>query len=124
MRRKLGKRGFTLIELIIVIVIVGILALVAIPKYFANIEKAKKAEAVSTMRTIREGILGYYAANNKTYPAGFPITVTIDGDDVMVVAEPKSSNFTYTFTSTEVTATTKASGGVTYKMNVASGEVS
>jgi prepilin-type N-terminal cleavage/methylation domain-containing protein len=122
-RRKLF--GFTLIELIIVIVIVGILALVAIPKYFANIEKTRKAEAVSTMRAIREAVLGYYAANGKNPANNFPITVVIDNETVMTVEEPKSSNFTYKYdAATKVTATKKAKAGTkSYTMEIASGNV-
>ncbi len=114
------KRAFTLIELIIVVVIIGILALVAIPRYFANIEKARKAEAYSTMRTIREGILGYYAAN-ALYPSGFPITVTIDGDAVMVVAQPISNSFTYTYNASTVVNAAPGPGACTYGMNITTG---
>jgi len=121
---KKNRKGFTLIELIIVVVIVGILALVAIPRYFANIEKARKAEALSSMRSIREAIMGYYAANN-AYPTAnsFPITVNIDGEDVMVVEQPSSTNFTYSYTSAVITATHSGSGVCTYTMNIASGAV-
>ena len=119
------KRAFTLIELIIVVVIVGILALVAIPRYFANIEKARRAEAYSSMRAIREAILGYYAVN-ALYPSGFTITVIIDGDAVMQVAEPSSNNFTYDYTGTSnITAVHKSTGGsCDYNMTVATGAVS
>ncbi|MCX5695115.1 MAG: prepilin-type N-terminal cleavage/methylation domain-containing protein [Candidatus Omnitrophica bacterium] len=121
---KKNRKGFTLIELIIVVVIVGILALVAIPRYFANIEKARKAEALSSMRSIREAIMGYYAANN-AYPTAnsFPITVNIDGDDVMVVEQPSSTNFAYSYTSTVITAAHTGAGVCTYTMNIASGSI-
>lgn len=120
---KRNRKGFTLIELIIVVSIVGILALVAIPKYFANIEKARKAEAVSTCRAIREGLLGYYSANN-AYPAAdtFPITVVVDGETVLSLQRPLSANFTYSYTAANVVAT-RVTGSYTYTMSIETGNV-
>jgi prepilin-type N-terminal cleavage/methylation domain-containing protein len=114
------KKAFTLIELIIVVVIVGILAMVAIPRYFANVEKARRAEAYATMRSIREAIMGYYAAT-ALYPAGtFPITVTVDNDAIMVVGQPGSRSFTYSYSATTISAA-PGPGSCTYNMTVASG---
>ena len=49
----INKKGFTLIELIIIIIILGILAAVAIPKYMDMSDKAKKAVAESVLGALR-----------------------------------------------------------------------
>ncbi len=63
----MNRKGFTLIELIMVIVLLGLLAIVAIPKYYDLQQDAKLAADKGTVGGVRAGIYTYFA-KNKVYP--------------------------------------------------------
>lgn len=55
------RKGFTLIEIMIVVVIVGILAALAIPRYIAAARKTKISEARIMLKNIYRAAQTYYA---------------------------------------------------------------
>jgi prepilin-type N-terminal cleavage/methylation domain-containing protein len=57
------RKGFTLIELMVVILIVGILAAASIPLMRGRIDSAKWAEGNSTAGTIKSAVRVYFAEN-------------------------------------------------------------
>jgi type IV pilus assembly protein PilA len=69
-----SRKGFTLIELMVVILIVGILAAVAIPLMRGRIDSAKWSEGKSIMGTIATAIRAYAAekGNAGSYGAAAP----------------------------------------------------
>jgi len=102
-----NRKGFTLIELMIVVVIIGILAALAIPRFMAASKKAKISEAKGVLKQIYVAAEAYYQETG-----GYPGVNTFNNASVkatsgtwtgvagLVVDRPSGyPRFTYAITS-------------------------
>ena len=53
-KNKQFKKGFTLIEMLVVVLIIGILAGIALPQYTNAVEKSKASEALIILKSLRD----------------------------------------------------------------------
>ena len=96
----MNRKGFTLVEVLIVAIIIGVLAAIGIPQFSTSIEKSKGAEARAGLGDIQTGEKLYYVENDK-YTA---VTSELD-----ISLSPKYWSFsvatgagTYTATATRI----------------------
>ena len=62
------RRGFTLIELMIVVAVIAILALAAVPRAAQLIIRSKEASTKAGLGTLRSAINIYYGDNDSVFP--------------------------------------------------------
>lgn len=94
-RRNQGRKGFTMIELMVVVVVVGILASIAVPMYGKYVKNARLTEATGRMGEIITACKAWAqehqdGSGNPTWPDD---NAAVAGSIVDVTA---TENFTYT----------------------------
>ena len=68
-RKTTFKKGFSLIELMIVIVILGLLAAMVMPSLTGKGEEAKRSLVCVQMKSVYDGALDMYKIKNSIYPS-------------------------------------------------------
>jgi general secretion pathway protein G len=69
------RKGFTLIELLIVMAIIATLLTIAVPRYYASIDRSKEAVLKENLYQMRDAIGKYYADKGK-YPESLEALAT------------------------------------------------
>jgi len=105
------KKGFTLLELLIVVVIIGILATFAIPQFLRATERAKLGKAQNSVSLIAQGLNMYYA-DMGDWPGSLEdideyveISAQTDADPDWTYSFSTAADGTYTVTATRDSGT-------------------
>ena len=73
-----AKRGFTLVELLVVVAILGVLGTIAIQNVIGNIQKANETAAKASCDSLKDAVSTYYMKNKKMPTA---LSQLIEGTD-------------------------------------------
>ncbi len=116
----MNKRGFTLIELVMVIVILGILASIALPKFIDLTGNSKTNATKAAIGAIRAAVAAQFAGNvtngNAVFPASISGTMFADG-------RIPPNQLSTTATATNFAYNTAWSGGGGWLYNSSTGTV-
>ena len=61
------RRGFTLIELMVVMAIIAVLLTIAAPRYFSHLDRAREATLRQTLAVVRDAIDKFHG-DTSNYP--------------------------------------------------------
>ncbi len=93
-------RGFTLIELLVVLAIIATLLTIALPRYFASVDKSKEVVLKENLYVTRDAIAKYYSDKGKypeslealateKYLRGLPVDPVTESSTTWVVVPPQ-----------------------------------
>lgn len=97
-----NKKGFTLLELLIVIVILGALAALAIPAYTSTVERSRRQEAIQVLSAVKDAQQRFFMGS-ATYTA---VYTQLDFDPQNIAIDPPGTVRHFAYAAPTATATT------------------
>lgn len=82
------KKGFTLVEVLIVVLMIGILMAIALPQFRLALEKSRTAKYLPVLNTIYDSLQRYYLINNR-----YPTALTDESLDITLPVFADSSYY-------------------------------
>lgn len=104
MKNKSLRKGFTLIELMVVILIIAILAALIVPRVIGHTTDAKRAKAASDISEIRNALNRFRLACDRYPTSEEGLYVLVDGGDIQgwrgpylekLVTDPWQNEYVY-----------------------------
>lgn len=89
-----NRKGFTLLELLVVVLIIGILAAIALPKYQLATDKAKYTQAMTLLVAINEAQKRYMLANGAVTTSFYDLDIELPSSGT-IDSERGETNGTY-----------------------------
>ncbi len=82
------KKGFTILELLIVIAVITILIGIALPRFRGMQEEGFIAQAKGELRTLQTAVESFYIHNSNVYPDTWPTDIEDAAPDIIGLNAP------------------------------------